>query len=149
MYFEYNEKILRKCANDYWQNLCSGIQTSADFGNARGMYEGMKKAIGPSATKTAPLKSKNGDVITEPNKQMDRWAEHYSELYAKETVVTDAAIESTDQMPVMDDLDTPPTKEELEKAIEPLSCEKAPGNDGIPPEIIKAGKGSSLTQHLH
>ena len=144
-----SQRIARKCANDYWQNLCSGIQTSADFGNARGMYEGMKKAIGPSATKTAPLKSKNGDVITEPNKQMDRWAEHYSELYAKETVVTDAAIESTDQMPVMDDLDTPPTIEELEKAIESLSCDKAPGNDGIPPEIIKAGKGSSLTQHLH
>ena len=68
----------------------------------------MKKAIGPSASKTAPLKSKNGDVITEPNKQMDRWAEHYSELYAKETVVTDAAIKSTEQMPVMDDLDTSP-----------------------------------------
>ena len=70
-----SQRIARKCANDYWQNLCSGIQTSADFGNARGMYEGMKKAIGPSATKTAPLKSKNGDVITEPNKQMDRWAD--------------------------------------------------------------------------
>ena len=109
----------------------------------------MKKAIGPSASKTAPLKSKNGDVITEPNKQMDRWAEHYSELYAKETVVTDAAIKSTEQMPVMDDLDTPPTMEELEKAIESLSCDKAPGNDGIPPEVIKAGKDSSLSERLH
>ena len=68
---------------------------------------------------------------------MERWAEHYSDLYSKETVVSDAAIESTTQMPIMDELDTPPTIEELNKAIDSLSSDKAPGNDGIPPEIIK------------
>ena len=113
------------------------------------MYEGMKKALGPSVTKSAPLKSKTGEVITEPNKQMERWAEHYSELYSKETIVSDSAVKSTTQMPIMDELDTPPTIEELKKAIESLSCDKAPGNDGIPPEIIKASKDSSLIQHLH
>ena len=71
-----SQRTARKCANDYWQNLCSSIQTSADFGNSRSMYEGMKKALGPSVTKSAPLKSKTGEVITEPNKQMERWAEH-------------------------------------------------------------------------
>ena len=30
-----------------------------------------------------------------------------------------------------------------------LSIGKAPGPDGIPPEVIKAGKGSSLIGHLH
>ena len=143
------QRIARKCANDYWQNLCNSIQTSADLGNSRGIYEGMKRALGPSATKTAPLKSKNGEIISEPNKQMERWAEHYSELYSKETVVSDAAIESTPQMPTMDELDTPPTIKELNKAIDSLSSDKAPGNDGIPPEIIKAGKDSSLIHRLH
>ena len=45
--------------------------------------------------------------------------------------------------------DTPPTIEELNKAIESLSTDKAPGNDGIPPEIIKAGKDSTLIHRLH
>ena len=49
----------------------------------------------------------------------------------------------------MDELDTPPTIEELNKAIDSLSSDKAPGNDGIPPEIIKAGKDSSLINRLH
>lgn len=39
------QKIARQCANNYWQNLCQGIQTSADCGNIRAMYEGTKKAF--------------------------------------------------------------------------------------------------------
>ena len=144
-----SKQTARSCANDYWQNLCSNIQTSADMGNARGMYQGMKKAFGPSATKTAPLKSTSGEVITEPSKQMDRWAEHYKELYSKETHVSDLAIEKTAALPTMEELDTPPSLDELKKAIEKLACDKAPGNDGIPPEILKAGKDSSLIHHLH
>ena len=41
------QRSARRCANDYWLKLCSNIQCSADSGNIRGVYEGMKKAIGP------------------------------------------------------------------------------------------------------
>ncbi|XP_037774603.1 craniofacial development protein 2-like [Penaeus monodon] len=51
------QRIVRRCANDYWINLCESIQLSADCGNIRGMYEGMKKAFGSSINKIAPLKS--------------------------------------------------------------------------------------------
>ena len=50
---------------------------------------------------------------------------------------------------VMEELDTPPTVEELSKAIGSLANNKAPGKDGIPAEIIKAGKKSCLLRHLH
>ena len=39
------QRIARQCANNYWQNLCQSIQTSADCGNIRAMYEGMKNAF--------------------------------------------------------------------------------------------------------
>ncbi|KAI8510866.1 hypothetical protein Bbelb_117820 [Branchiostoma belcheri] len=143
------QRIARRSANDYWLNLCEGIQLSADCGNIRAMYDGMKKAFGPSITKTAPLKTASGDIITDRGKQMERWAEHYQELYSRENVVSAAAVENTDTLPLMEELDTPPTIDELRKAINSLASGKAPGSDGIPPEVVKAGKNTALHNHLH
>jgi len=44
----------------------------------------------------------------------------------------------------MKELDTTPTLEELSKAINCLACGKAPGKDGIPPEVLKHGKAAIL-----
>ena len=62
----------RCCANEYWMKLCSSIEESSNTGNARGMYEGIKQAIGPNVKKIAPLKSKTGEIITDRRKQMER-----------------------------------------------------------------------------
>ena len=40
------QQTARHCANTYWLNLCTSIQTAAETGDARGMYEGIKRAIG-------------------------------------------------------------------------------------------------------
>ena len=112
------------------------------------MYDGIKRALGPPEEKTAPLKSKSGEPITDLKEQMDRWVEQYSELYLRETVVTDAALNSFTPLPVMDELDAEPTMKELDKAIDALSKGKAHGSDGIPPEVIKSGK-SVLLEPLH
>ena len=112
------------------------------------MYEGMKKAFGPSTSKSAPLKSAEGDIIKDPSKQMERWAEHYQELYSRETTVTNTALENTPPLPAMDELNEPPTIEELSKAIDSLASGKASGSDNIPPEVVKAAKESSTLHHL-
>ena len=63
---------------------------------------------------------------------MERWAEHYQELYSKETIVTDTAVENTSPLPVIEELDNLPNNKEFSKAIDSLASSKAPGNDGIP-----------------
>ena len=47
-----------RSANDYWLKLCNEIQLAADLRNIRGLYDGIKRALGPLEKKTAPLKSK-------------------------------------------------------------------------------------------
>ena len=113
------------------------------------MYDSIKKAFGLSATKTAPLKLSAGGIITDWGKQIERWGEHYQELYSRENIVTDAAVESIILLPVMDDFDGPPSVDELRKAINGLAWVKALGNDDIPPEVIKAGKNTALLHDLH
>ena len=49
---------------------------------------------------------------------------------------------------MMQELDVEPTIGELKKALNCLFSGKAPGKDGIPPEIVKLRTGSQLTE-LH
>ena len=142
------QKTARRCANDYWIRLSRRIQADADSGNTGGMYAGIKQATGPVATKSAPLKTKEGDIIIDKKKQMERWVEHYLELYSTQNVVTEAALNAIDQLPVMEELDEEPTVEELSKAMDALATGKAPGEDGIPAEVIKSGK-DALIGDLH
>ncbi|XP_047116212.1 uncharacterized protein LOC124796165 [Schistocerca piceifrons] len=142
------QQTSRRCATNYWLNLCVGIQKAADSGNAKAMYDGIKKAIGPTVRKTAPLKSKMGEVITDEGKQMERWVEHYLELYAVENVVRKDACDAIKQMPVMEELYAMPTMEELSREIDSLANGKAPGEDGIPAEVIKYNK-PVLLKHLY
>ena len=143
------KRVARRCANDYRLSLCQSIQLAADNGNTRGMYAGIKKVFGPTIKKTLQLKASTGEVITDKKLQMERWIEHYQELYSREIEVNEATIESIESLPVMEDLDSEPSLEELKKAVNFLSSGKAPGKDGIPSDIIKVGKDTDLLRHLY
>jgi hypothetical protein len=110
----------RRCANDYWLNLCNKIQSAANTGNAGGMYDGIKTATGPTATKTAPLMSKAGEVITDLGKQLELWVEHYLELHASKNVVSVTALNALPNLTVMEELNVLPTEEELAESAKPL-----------------------------
>ena len=138
----------RRYANEYWLAFSSAIQYNSMTGDIKSMYEGIKKAIGPQVKKTAPLRSKTGEIITERTKQLDRWVEHYTDLYSTKNRVTDAALHAVQDLPIMEALDQQPTLGELSEAIDSLACGKAPGEDGITPDVMKLGK-SSILPHLH
>lgn len=79
--------------------------------------------------------------------ELERWVEHYLELYATKNMVTDVALDALPSFSVMEDLDTTHSAEELGKAIDCLSCGNASGKDGIPPEFLK-NCNRPLQQHL-
>ena len=137
-----------KCANKFWLDLCSTIQIAADTGNIRAMFEGIRKAIGPTQTKCAPLKSLNGELIQDKAKQLERWVEHYSQLYDRENLVSATALDQIERLPTMPELDNAPTLDELLDAIKGIPSGKATGSDGIPAELFKCS-GDQLHNALH
>ncbi len=44
---------------------------------------------------------------------MERWVEHYLELYATENTITDEALDTIESLPVVTKLDTEPTEDDL------------------------------------
>ena len=137
-----------QCASDYWLQLCSQIQIAADTGNIKAMYDGIKQALGPMQKKTSPLKSATGEVIQDREQQMEHWVEHYIELYARENVVTEDALNATECLPELEELDRERTIDELSEALDSLASGKAPGKDGIPAEVLKCCKETHITE-LH
>ena len=80
------QKTARPCANNYWLRLSSSIQMASWSGNIRVMYEGIKQATGKSTKRSAPVKSKAGDVIKDRDQQMSQWVEHYLESTPEKTL---------------------------------------------------------------
>ena len=120
------QQTARRCANEHWTELSENTQSAAITENIRGMYDGIKKALGPTLNKTAPLRSSTGEVITDRGHQLERWVEHCSDIYPRENIVSPSALDAVEC------LLTEPTLEELSKAIDSLASGKAPGSDGIP-----------------
>ncbi|XP_061707843.1 uncharacterized protein LOC133518227 [Cydia pomonella] len=128
-------------ANAYWTELCQGIQACADAGNIGGVYEGIKRALGPIQKKTAPLKEADGSVITNSSRQMARWVEHYTGLYS---CPVDIQPETMGLLPNLDtwhELDSSPTVEELYLAIKQLKNEGCVPQDMRDANIVTLYKG--------
>ena len=69
---------------------------------------------------------------------MKCWVEYCSELYTTENTVTEEALDAVERMPIMEDLDTKPFRDEMSKVIDTFTTGKAPIKDGIPSEILNS-----------
>ena len=134
------KQMVRRCANEYWVELSQRIENASATGNLKVMYEGIKVATGPTQSKSAPLKSSTGELIVDKGKQMDRWKEHYSDLYSRPSTFSESALATIEQLSVLHELDEMPTITEVNIAIDQLAPGKAPGSDQIPPDLIKQCK---------
>ncbi len=78
------QKEERECPNKYWSELCSSIQQAAGTGNIiKDSIEGIKPETAwllHQQSKSDPIKSKSEETITDKNKQLERWVEHYSQF---------------------------------------------------------------------
>jgi Reverse transcriptase (RNA-dependent DNA polymerase) len=124
------------------------MQHNLALGNSKALHDGIKTALGPDMSKPAPILSKSGEKITDQTKQLERWVDHYLEIYATQNLVADDALSSLPDLSILDSLDETPSLTDLSNAINSLKNGKAPGSDGIPAEIIKASR-SILIPELH
>ncbi|VDP06744.1 unnamed protein product, partial [Schistosoma curassoni] len=83
-----------------------------------------------------PVKSKEGEVITNIEEQRNRWVEHFNELLNRPSPLNPPNIQAAHtDLPINVG---PPTIEEISMAIRQIKSGKAAGPDNIPAEALKA-----------
>ena len=92
------------------------------------------------------LKTEDNEPIENQAEQLKRWVEHYSKLYAQDLPEHSGMEAILPSFGVYAELDEELTEEELSEAINALLNGRAPGEDGIPAEIVKEDKDDLLPQ---
>jgi len=142
------QSSLRKMHDSWLSDKADEIQAAADRNDSKRFYEALNTIYGPRSSGSSPLLDSDGTtLITEKDKILERWAEHFEAVLNRPSTINDEAIDRMPQVNINTTMDVLPTESEVRKAISQLSSGKAPGSDAIPSEIYKAG-GSTFVQKL-
>lgn len=105
------------------------------------MYEGTKKAFGPSSQQ---------DYSPQLNLTRDHYrARQAAVLQGDHRSTASTVIKNTTPLPTMDELDTPPTIDELRKAIKSLANCKVQAVTAYPEIVKRLSNESILLGHFH
>ena len=119
----------------WWKAKAAELQSAADRRDFKLFYQHLKAVHGPVHKASKAVKSKDGILLTEPPKVLHRWAEHFERVLNQESNFDMSLLRELPQYDVNGGLDDIPTLEEVQACIKQLSSGKAPGDDGIAPEI--------------
>jgi hypothetical protein len=131
----------------WWKAKAAELQSAADRRDFKLFYQNLKAVHGPVHKASQAVKSKDGILLTEPPKVLNRWAEHFERVLNQESNFDMSLLGELPQYEVNGGLDDIPTLEEVQACIKQLSSGKAPGDDGILPEIYIHG-GTAIANRL-
>jgi len=140
VYTETNRHVKREIRTDkraYMEELAKEAEEAAKKGEQRNVYKVTKLICGKyNGSRNAPIRDKQGQLLTTEKDQETRWVEHF-----KEVLNRPAPEEEPDIPEAEEDLCVgigPPKKEEIIAAINSLKNHKAPGKDRLNAELFKA-----------
>ena len=123
------------------------MQEAADKSDFKTFYQCLKAVHGPKHKASPAIKSKDGVLLTEPTQVLNRWSEHFNGVLNLDSEFDMTLLDEIPQWDMNMSLITLPTLEEILGCIKQLTSGKAPGSDGIPPDIFKHG-GTAIAKEL-
>ena len=89
-----------------------------DTHNSKTLFSALKAVYGPSKPGSTPLQSADGSMLIKDQEDcFNRLAEHFSTLLNRPPTAYPTALEQVPQQPKLNDLDLPPSMNELTKII--------------------------------
>ena len=142
------QREIRAMKDKSWSKEAEELQEMADKNDSHGLFCGLKAIYGPRSNSIAPVRNADGSLLfTNMDDIKARWKEHFCNLLNQQGIADPQACNMIQPRETREELSTPITDLELEKALKTTRCGKAPGQDGIPADLWKNG-GQSLKREL-
>ena len=144
MYREKNRAVKRSAKKDkksYLEDKATEAEQAAAIGDSRTLYKITRQLTGSWTTQPPVVRDKEGKVITKEEDQRTRWAEHFQEVLNRPDPVRPAEIQ--DRACELEMIKTPITCQEIEEAIRETKANRAPGEDRITSDMLKADPATS------
>ena len=128
-----DKKVKKMCkdAKEKWCNdKCKEIEEHLQSNGTKKMHASIKELVGKKKSNSSGgcVKDKEGNMIFEKDKILERWSEYIADLFSDDRPPPPTP--SNDRGP-------PILKDEVRRAIKNTQLGKAPGDDGITTEMIK------------
>ena len=132
-YVRLNKEIQRKCreAKENWiSRKCNDIEESDRNNGTKKLHADIKELCGTQrkSQSNGCIKSKEGKILFERDKVLERWSEYVGDLFA----------DTRPALPTPSNNEGPPIiPAEVRNALRKTQSGKAPGEDGITTEMLK------------
>ncbi|XP_065584586.1 uncharacterized protein LOC136043608 [Artemia franciscana] len=131
------KRSVRLDRRQMWEDAAESLEKAARLHDTRMLYQILKESVGKKGAVSEIIKNRSGKIISCQKERSARWKDHCQLLLNPSPSSThDAFPPSVSKEPYYIELDTP-TRAEILKAIKTLKNHKAPGEDGLPPELYK------------
>ena len=143
-YKEKDKAVKRGARQDkrnYVDSLAAEAQAAAEVGDTRTVYKITKRLTGGFTSKTTAVRDREGKVLMKTEDQLHRWAEHFKETLNRPDPEEEAIIEDTGFHVEMKRGRI--TQEEIREAICQTKGNRAPGEDRVTADMLKADTDTS------
>jgi len=142
-YREVNNDLNKgiKLAKEAWINeQCKNIENCYNHNNTKAAFAIVKELTTEWKPKCFVVEDKDGNLLTQAEDVTERWRQYCDELYNHKANTSDNSLKDIQQTISSEEEDEPPIlRQEIEEAVRKLKCNKSPGTDNIPAELLKAG----------
>ena len=132
------KKQVKKDKKTWVDNIAQEAEEAAGKHHMKTLYSITKRLTNDKPKSCATIKDKQNKIITNSEDRKNRWKEHFSEILNRDNPENPIKEEETRGIEITDINTHPPTIIEISKAVKMLKNGKAPGDDGIQAELLKA-----------
>ena len=132
------KKSARQDKRRFVDDLGKEAQDATDRRDARTVYKIAKVLIGSFTNRSSVVKDKQGNVLAKEEEQMTRWAEHFQEVLNRDEPAETLDFDNAEPQQTIEMKKGKITVEEIASAIKQTKGNRAPGEDRVIADMLKA-----------